>query len=358
MTDRVGHRVLLLTKGLDVGGVERMVVSLGAGLSVRGLDVEVGIINGDRNGLQDEIDASGLTQHRLRGTDRIGLRGLADVFRLLRSGRYDIVHAHGPLPAVLARCLAGSTPVVSTSHTPFELLHRLTRMAWRMTCWRDSGAVAVSSSVAQSLPGGGTRSLRVIPHGVSQLPPSVHKTAHRAEDSVIAIAVASHRPVKNYPNLIDALVIARAGGLDIRLVALGDGVDLDVNRRYAAAVGLESSISFELPNPDVLRRIADADMLVVSSDDEGQPLVVAEALSVGTPVVATDVGRVSDLVGPDVGRVVPIGQPVALAAAIVELARDAELRRRMGAAAIVQSARWTLADAIEAHLDLYAPILG
>jgi 8-oxo-dGTP pyrophosphatase MutT (NUDIX family) len=75
----------------------------------------------------------------------------------------------------------------------------------------------------------------------------------------------------------------------------------------------------------VLPLIAGSDLLVVSSDDEGQPLVVGEALALGVPVVATAVGRVPELVGRDVGRVVTPGDPVALGEASAELALDEPL---------------------------------
>jgi glycosyltransferase involved in cell wall biosynthesis len=102
----------------------------------------------------------------------------------------------------------------------------------------------------------------------------------------------------------------------------------------------------------VLARIAAADVLVVASDYEGQPLVVAEALALGRPVVATAVGRVPELVTPSVGRVVPPGDPEALGAALTELAADPELRRRLGDAAH-DVPHWNLDDVLDAHLVLY-----
>lgn len=99
--------------------------------------------------------------------------------------------------------------------------------------------------------------------------------------------------------------------------------------------------------------ISDADMLVVASDYEGQPLVVLEALALGRPVVATAVGRVPELVSPAVGRVVPPGDPAALGAAIAELAADPALRALMGPRAVLRGLAWSLDDVVDAHLAIY-----
>ena len=104
--------------------------------------------------------------------------------------------------------------------------------------------------------------------------------------------------------------------------------------------------------------IASADLLVVASDFEGQPLVVSEALALGRPVVATAVGRVPELVDPGVGRVVPPDDALALGAALAELALDHDLRARMGATARGAGMSWTLPHVIDAHLDLYDEVRG
>ena len=70
-------RVLLVTKGLDLGGIERMVVDLALGLTAQGVDVEVAVVNSRRDRLAPALDAAGITLHRLDGTDTIGIRGAA-----------------------------------------------------------------------------------------------------------------------------------------------------------------------------------------------------------------------------------------------------------------------------------------
>ena len=94
-------------------------------------------------------------------------------------------------------------------------------------------------------------------------------------------------------------------------------------------------------------------MLAVASDYEGQPIVVAEALALGVPVVATAVGRVPEMVNATVGRVVPPRDPGALADALTELATSPELRAAMSTHGRSQHSSWTLDDVIAAHLAVY-----
>ena len=96
-------RVLLVTKGLDLGGVERVVVDLAIGLSARGVDVEVAVVNSRRDRLAPVLDAAGITVHRLDGSDLIGAGAARRLTRLVNDPRFDVVHVHGPLPTVVAR---------------------------------------------------------------------------------------------------------------------------------------------------------------------------------------------------------------------------------------------------------------
>jgi glycosyltransferase involved in cell wall biosynthesis len=353
-------RVLLVVKGLDIGGIERVVVDLAIGLAQRGAAPAVAVVNDRRDGLMGLLDAEGVAVHRLGGSDRIGARGAWRLGRLASSRRFDVVHVHGPLPAVVVRVTPRRRRVITTSHTLWGGLHPPVRLAWRLTARRDAASVAVSAVVAASLPRAIAGHTRVIPHGVDPIAIEAARVAAGTRpprpDVVTAVAVASHRDVKNYPNLLRAVRVARDAGAPVRLLAVGEGPDLEHHRSLARDLGLAEVVAFEVPTPDALGAIASADLLVVASDFEGQPLVVSEALALGRPVVATAVGRVPELVGPSVGRVVPPDDAGSLGIAMAELALDHDLRGAMGAAAQHAGLSWTLPDAVDAHLALYEEI--
>jgi glycosyltransferase involved in cell wall biosynthesis len=358
-------RILLVTKGLDLGGIERIVVDLALGLAARGIAVEVAVVNSDRGRLIPPLEAGGIVVHCLDGTDLIGVRASVRLVRLIRGGRFDVVHVHGPLPAVVARLGAlGAHPrVVTTSHTPWSSLRRITRTGWRATARFDAATMAVSSAVAASLPASVRATTTVVPHGIDPIRIAAARTGARAArppqgaGPITVTTVASHREAKNYPNLLCAIRRAIDDGADLRLVSIGDGPALDAHVELARTLGLADIVAFTPATEDSLRLVAGADILVVASDYEGQPIVVAEALALGIPVVATAVGRVSEMVDASVGRVVPPRDPVALAAALNELATAPSLRAQLADNAWQRPDGRTIADVIDDHLTIYRSIV-
>ncbi|HEY7730484.1 MAG TPA: glycosyltransferase family 4 protein [Gaiellaceae bacterium] len=122
---------------------------------------------------------------------------------------------------------------------------------------------------------------------------------------------------------------------DARLLLVGDGpLRADLERR-AAELGLDGRVVFlgARPRDEALRYLAGADAALLSSDWENLPHAVVEALAVGTPVVATAVGGVPEVVQDGVnGLLVSPGSPDALAAAVARVLGDEALRSRLAAA--------------------------
>lgn len=352
-------RILLVVKGLDLGGAERVVTDLATHLARRDAEVEVAVINARRVALLPVLAAAGITVHELPGSDRVGLRGLLALRALVRGGAYDVVHGHGPVPTVLARLLAGRR-AVGTIHSMWGALRRPSRWAVTALCG-GTRLIAVSATARDAMPRRLRRTTTVIPHGVdlAAVDAAVAAAADaptHGRDHVELLTVASHRREKNYANLLQAVAIADGRGANVRLRAIGEGPRLEAHRALAEQLGIDAIVAFEAPRPGVLGDIAATDMFVLASDNEGQPIVLTEALACGRPVVATTVGRAPELVTAEVGILVPTGDPAALADAICTLAADPERRTAMGAAARRTAHGLALDGDIEAHLTLYREV--
>jgi glycosyltransferase involved in cell wall biosynthesis len=128
--------------------------------------------------------------------------------------------------------------------------------------------------------------------------------------------------------------VSRVDG--VALVVVGDGPDRPALERRSRELGLDPRVRFlgGRPRDDVLRVLHAADAALLSSRWENFPHLVVEALAVGTPVIATSVGGVPEVVHDgENGLLVPAGDAEALAAAIRRFLGDGELRARLAAAA-------------------------
>jgi glycosyltransferase involved in cell wall biosynthesis len=131
-----------------------------------------------------------------------------------------------------------------------------------------------------------------------------------------------------------ALLLRAAAMLDtvpFEIVFVGTGIRMEAARSLARALNLHSRVVFLGDRDDVASILAASHIFVLSTKWEGLPLSVIEAMRAGLPVVASNVGGMSELVKDGVtGIMVEPGDAESLAAALERLVLDPELRRRMG----------------------------
>ncbi|MEX3853247.1 MULTISPECIES: glycosyltransferase [Paraburkholderia] len=144
--------------------------------------------------------------------------------------------------------------------------------------------------------------------------------------------VGRYDPAKDYGTFINAVARVSAMEPDCRFVMIGRGLD-ESNRELTAMIdraGIRDVCRLTGASNDVHLLMSALDVFCLSSRSEGLPTVVGEAMACGVPCVATDVGDTAALMG-ETGRLVPSGDPDALAAGIVSLlSLDREGREQLG----------------------------
>jgi glycosyltransferase involved in cell wall biosynthesis len=173
--------------------------------------------------------------------------------------------------------------------------------------------------------------VHVIPNAAPPLPAVPEREAARARFGVERPMLAFAGRITRQKALGVSLA-ALAQVEDVSLLVAGDGPDLDEVQREASAHGLDGRVQFlgPLERDDVLALFRAADASLLSSTWENFPHTVVEALAVGTPIVATAVGGVPELVREDVnGLLVPAGDAGALADAIRRIVAEPGLRERL-----------------------------
>lgn len=319
----------------------------------------------------DRLAADGVPAHNLRLTSKYDLRGVARLLQLVRSGRFDIVHAHG-WPAILYVAL------VSLRHPELRFVvseHSVTngRRRWhlkpleRFLYSRYGAIVAVSGAAKDAL----VRFLPETAHKVTVVYNSLDRQALDAAKVPKAIA----RTGLDIPN--EALVILSGGGLeykkgvDVSLYALArlqdrypalaplmliasEGSRLAMLKELAAELGVEARVRFIGFRNDMPRVMSAADVLVSSSRWEGFGMVILEGMALGLPVVATAVGGVTELIQDQVsGVLVPSENPDALADALGRVLMNREWATQLGCFGQQRAERFTPQAQVPLLIEVY-----
>jgi glycosyltransferase involved in cell wall biosynthesis len=161
-----------------------------------------------------------------------------------------------------------------------------------------------------------------------ELPPV--REAPALNDPPVVLFAARFDPVKRHATLIDAVASLVREGERLELWLAGSGRLLPAAEQQARELGVEDTVRFlgYVLNAEILEWFAAGrvDAVALSSDWEGVPVALIEALAHGVPAVATDVGGVAELLGEGCGVVVPPGDTVALADGIRRLLHSPQLR--------------------------------
>jgi glycosyltransferase involved in cell wall biosynthesis len=248
----------------------------------------------------------------------------------------DVVYLNGAVCGRLLPALAGSR-ARRVLHV-HDLVTRVPRF-WRLA----DVVLAASGAVSERL---GSLPSHVVYGPVDADPPETSPPWTHDGGPVVGF-VGRIEPRKGAMDLVRAAPAIRAGAPAARVMVVGDD-PYRTDPDYTAAVTGSPQIEHHgwVDNaPGLMRHL---DVLVLPSHDEPFGTVLAEAMAVGTPVVATRVGGLAEVVDDGVtGRLVAPGDPAALAAAVLEVLRE---RDRMGAAARERARRFD-ADRYAEHVE-------
>ena len=165
-----------------------------------------------------------------------------------------------------------------------------------------------------------------------------HPAAQSNRKQVCLVGIGSLLPVKRWDRLFHAAAVLKQRGLRFLVQLVGDGPLQQSLRQQVQALGITDCVDFLGTRTDVPRILAEATALVHTSDSEGCPNAVMEAMACGRPVVATAVGDIPLLVeGGKTGFVVPREHDVALVDRLTTLLTDPALCQRMGDAGRVKA---------------------
>jgi glycosyltransferase involved in cell wall biosynthesis len=156
---------------------------------------------------------------------------------------------------------------------------------------------------------------------------------HGPASKPAAISVARLSPEKDFGTLLQAAAVVRSQIPEFTLTIVGDGVERDRLEKQCDELNLRSTVEFLGERSDIPSLLAKAGFFVSSSKTEGVSLTLLEAMSVGLPIVTTNVGGNPEIVEPGLtGWLAPSQDPLTLAGEIIRMCREPEKWAAMGQA--------------------------
>jgi glycosyltransferase involved in cell wall biosynthesis len=292
------------------------------------------------------------------------LRTLATLTAAMREFKPDLVHTHTAKAGTLGRIAAALARVPLRVHTFHEHARStLALRAERALARRTDLLLAVSNRVRDDLVAarvGRQRQYEVVPPGVSLPAPPSREEARRtlalpATGPVVAFVGRVNRLTRPDRWLAVAREVRQALG-DVRFVVCGEGDLLAQTASGAGGLG----VTFLPWRQDVETVYAASDMILRTSDEEGLPVSLIEAAMCERPVVAANVGEVSEVVRHGETGLVTDPDLASLTGAVIRLLRDDTLRRWMGRRAAEEAkvrfgSAQLVADTAELYRRLAAP---
>lgn len=325
-------KILYVITGLGQGGAERVVCDLADKMYEKGNDVKIAYLTGDI-----------LTKPRYPKIEliKINLNGLLlfplayiKLSKVIRIFKPDVIHSHMVHANIFTRLIRITTPIkklICTAHNSNEgghfrvILYRLTHNLAHITT-NVSNTATMSFETKKAVP---KKGMLTIYNGVnlnkfkynSSARKEVENEFNLNSDISVILAVGRFNKQKNYPNLLNAIrILKETANLPFKLLIAGDGELREHIEALIEDLNLKDDIILLGRRSDIPKLMSACDVFVLSSDYEGLPTVLIEAMACQAQIVATDVSGVKEIV--DIyGQVVPTNDSESLSNAIIKSMR-------------------------------------
>lgn len=351
-------RIIHVVYSLEMGGAESLVVQLCRLQRAKGNDVSVCVCT-NLGTLGETLLSEGFRIDVL-GKSSVP-RAILRCCKLFRQLRPDVVHCHNPAPtllAVIGARLAGATRVISTRHSlvapPYEVAAEIKYSILSRLCDHIVGICEATCENLRHAPLARRYRIVRVYNGAAPIE-NLPAPECPPKSGFTVLFVGRLAVIKDLPTLIKAVAIAlpRIPGLSLWVV--GDGPARKQLEDLVAHLGIAGNVTFWGERHDVARFFSVADLFSMSSLSEGLPMSLLQSMSAGIPSLVTQVGGMAEVVEhAHCGMSVPVGDSVAMADAIVQLATQPERRAGFASNAIAAyNADFTLQQMDAAYMRLY-----
>lgn len=335
-------------------GIVNVVVDLAVEQRRSGHDVIVASSGGEFVAL---LEANDVRHVMLPQTNHQSLSALGHLILLVRREHIDIVHAHMMTGALIARLATTftHTKVVTTLHNTWQRHAFLMRLGHCV--------IAVSSAVKQEMINRGipARKLHIVLNGTLGSTRNdvlvTHAPIFFQHPAILTVSGLYIR--KGISDLINATVLLREHIPEVRVYIAGKGPDYSLFEEQVQALGLSENVVFLGFRSDVVNLLQQADVFVLASHADPNPLVISEARNAGVPVVATAVDGIPEsLEQGRAGVLVPPHSPPAISDALRQILCNPSLQKQLSQAGSQNLELMQVRRVSDETLNVYKKALG
>ena len=357
-------KVAIVLPYFGAGGAEKMVFRLAAGMDQTRYHIEVFCVYGQpqNNSMEAILAEKGIKLHHIGKKLGFSVKAVLKLFQSLDQFAPDVIHTH--MYACVYAALwpkVRRTPFLHTFHTLPEVEN--TRFVRRvLTKFLVSRRIMTPVAISES----NRRMVADYYHVPMERVPVVHNPVDvkrfasgvKDSDGVFRFITAGRfSPEKNHQMMYRAFAAFLERGHNARLLMLGRGEEEASLKALAEELGISSRIDYAGYVENVEDYLKSADVFLLSSHYEAQPLCVLEAMAAGLPVISTDVGGVIDIVT-DNGILIESDDADAMAEAMERLYLDGSLRGSMSGRSARNAGAFDVSTTVAGYSELYRRLAG
>ena len=186
----------------------------------------------------------------------------------------------------------------------------------------------------------------------------IPKRDYTIEENIVILNIARFAQQKNHIRLLRVFkhILSEFSNATLRLI--GEGELLEKVKSEACRLGIENHVEFYGIREDIEMQMNKADIFVLSSDYEGMPITLIEAMASAIPIVSTNVGGIPDMLEDEISAMLTECDELQMAQAIISLLKDKSKRQRLGNAALINSKKFSNITMAKKYEKIYEKSRG
>lgn len=349
-------KILHILTSLELGGAEKLLLELIPAQKKEGIDVELLVLDLNNEFFLESYKKAGIKVISTKANSKKSPKNIFEIYKIVKKGGYDVVHTHlihAQIWTSFVSRVLKNTVFITTEHSTsnrrrkskvFKILDKFIYSSYKKV-------VAISEATKKALVdwvGMDEKKVEVIFNGVSL---KEYLGEEKKENHKKLVMVSRFHRAKDQMTVVRALKLLPN---EYQITFVGDGETREEVEKKVEELDLEKRVKFLGFSKEVSEILKKSDIAVQSSKFEGFGISALEAMASGTPVVASDVVGLADVVG-DAGVLFKVGDEKDLKDKILIL-EDLEIYRKKSRDGIERSHKFSIEESAKKYVELYKKI--